>query len=78
MANLDYSRLPPQALLRCAEIVRPVGPVPMSRTRWYEAVAAGEAPAPVRRGPRCTLWLWADVLNFLERLAGDPPPSEGV
>lgn len=75
MPTLDYSKLPPAALLRVGEIVRPHGPVPLSRTAWYEAVAAGAAPPPVLRRPRMTVWRWQDVLDYLERLAGagDPP-----
>jgi len=36
----------------------------MSVSWWHEAVAAGRAPAPVIRAPRCTRWRLADVANF--------------
>ena len=43
-------------------------PGQMSLSWWYEQVAAGHAPQPVIRGPRCTRWRMADVRNFwLER-----------
>jgi predicted DNA-binding transcriptional regulator AlpA len=36
----------------------------MSVSWWHERVAAGEAPQPAVRGPRCTRWRAADVRQF--------------
>ncbi len=36
----------------------------MSVSWWHEAVAAGRAPFPVIRAPRCTRWRLADVRAF--------------
>lgn len=36
----------------------------MSMSWWHESVAAGRAPAPVIRAPRCTRWRLADVRAF--------------
>ena len=36
----------------------------MSLSWWYDEVAAGRAPAPVLRRPRCTRWRLADVAAF--------------
>lgn len=66
---MDYSKLPDSALLRANEVYRPRGPVPMGRTSWNEAVRAGTAPQPVMRGHRATLYRWADVREYLEKLA---------
>lgn len=44
----------------------------MSESWWYAEVAAGRAPAPVVRRPRCTRWLLADVLQFWKEFAAAP------
>jgi hypothetical protein len=62
---LDFKSMPPEALLRAGDFLRP-GPVPLGKTAWHELVAAGKAPPPVMRRPRLTLWAWRDVRSFLE------------
>lgn len=39
----------------------------MSVTWWQSEVAAGRAPAPAVRRPRCTRWRVADVRDFWAR-----------
>lgn len=39
----------------------------MSESWWHAEVAAGRAPQPVIRAPRCTRWACADVANFWRR-----------
>lgn len=39
----------------------------MSESWWHAEVAAGRAPQPVIRAPRCTRWSCADVANFWRR-----------
>lgn len=41
----------------------------MSVSWWHAEVAAGRAPAPVIRRPRCTRWRAADVAGFWRTLA---------
>lgn len=66
---VDFTRLPPEALLRACDFLRP-GPVPLASTAWHERVADGRAPQPVVRGPRLTVWRWRDVQVFLEKMGG--------
>lgn len=66
---LDYSKLPDEALLHAVEVHRPHGPVPLGRTAWNEAVRRGAAPQPVVRRHRSTLYRWADIRDYLDRLA---------
>lgn len=37
-----------------------------SRTRWYERVATGEAPAPIKDG-RASLWVLSEVRDYVAR-----------
>lgn len=68
---IDYLRLTDDALLRAADIHRPRGPVPYSRSRWYAEVRAGRAPQPVRIAERIVAWRWGDVREYLRRLAAE-------
>ena len=65
----DLRTAPPETLLSCDEIVAPNGPAPWRRTRFMDAVKAGEAPQPVMRNPRCTRWRWGDIRDWLDDLA---------
>lgn len=45
---------------------------------WYAKVAAGEAPQPVIRGPRCTRWKLVDVKGFWAEFAARGVDSQGA
>lgn len=68
MPRIDFNTLPPEALLRAGDFLRPSGPVPVGRTAWSEMVADGRAPAPVVRRPRLTCWRWCDIRSWLNEL----------
>ena len=57
-------------------------PGDMSLSWWYALVAAGRAPQPVVRMPRCTRWRLADVrafwIAFAEKAAADTQAAEQV
>lgn len=42
---------------------------PVSRSRWWQGVKAGEYPQGIRLSERCTAWLEADILALIDRLA---------
>lgn len=44
----------------------------MSISWWHAEVAAGRAPAPVIRKPRCTRWQISAVRDFYSRFAAEP------
>lgn len=41
--------------------------VPVSRSSWWAGVRSGRYPAPVKLGPRTTVWRVADIAEFLTR-----------
>jgi len=47
------------------------GPVPIGRSTWYDWVAKGYAPKPIKLGPRVSVWRAEDIHAFLERLNAD-------
>lgn len=40
--------------------------VPLSRSRLYELVAAGEFPRPISLGPRAVGWIAAEIDEWLQ------------
>ncbi len=65
---VEYQNLTDDALLRSSDIHRPNGPFPGGRSTWWNLVARGEAPQPVRYG-RITAWRWGDVKTYLQKIA---------
>lgn len=58
-------------LLRVSQIIHPSGPIPVSRSTWWQWVAEGKAPQPIRLGSRVTAWRAADIAQFLRQLETD-------
>jgi len=49
----------------------------ISRSKWWQLVRAGDAPAPVRVGRRSTRWRRSDVMTYIEsrpavRISNEP------
>jgi prophage regulatory protein len=62
--------LPRAGFVRIDEIVRPRGPLPISRSTWWAGVKTGRYPAPVKLGRRVTAWRVADVRALFTAAAG--------
>lgn len=43
--------------------------IPISRATWYEGVKKGRFPAPVKLGPRVSLWRRSDIDKLVEDIA---------
>jgi prophage regulatory protein len=52
--------------VRLADILAPVGPLPISKSSWWAGVKAGRYPAAVKLGPRITAWKVEDILALME------------
>lgn len=50
------AELPAMGFLRLSAILAPHGPIPVSRSTWWEGVRTGRYPQPVKLGPRITAW----------------------
>ncbi|MGJ4902328.1 helix-turn-helix transcriptional regulator [Bradyrhizobium sp. HKCCYLS2058] len=62
---------PPGRLLRLSSIIKPDGPIPVSRSSWWAGVKAGRYPQPVKLGARITAWKEAEI----QRLVDDGVPA---
>jgi prophage regulatory protein len=64
--------VPRARLLRLKEILRPHGPIPMSRSAFYAAVKSGRVARPVVLGPRTVAWREADIQNLIDHGVESP------
>jgi prophage regulatory protein len=53
--------------VRLADILAPVGPLPISKSTWWAGVKDGRYPAAVKLGRRITAWKVEDILALMER-----------
>ncbi|MBF0383685.1 MAG: AlpA family phage regulatory protein [Magnetococcales bacterium] len=44
--------------------------IPVSNSSWWNGVASGIYPKPVKLGPRTTAWRVEDILKLIEKLGG--------
>lgn len=64
--KIDRSIVPPiNPLLRLPQVLQIV---PVGRSTWWQWVASGKAPSPVKLGPRCTAWREQDIRKFVEAM----------
>lgn len=57
----------PNRLLRLPDIIAPNGPIPVSKSTWWNKVRTGEFPSPVRVSQRVTAWKESDILDLLAK-----------
>ena len=58
--------LPETGFVRLASILAPRGPIPVSKSTWWEGVKTGRYPKPVKLGPRITAWRVEDIRRLIE------------
>ena len=55
-----------QRLLRLAQILAPLGPIPISKSQWWDSVRKGVYPQPVKLGVRITAWRASDIERLIK------------
>jgi prophage regulatory protein len=63
------SHFPQTGFVRISAIIAPGGPIPVSKSTWWQGVRDGRFPAPVKLGPKTTVWRVEDILAFIERVS---------
>lgn len=56
----------PMGLSRLASIIKPAGPIPVSRSTWFAGVKSGRFPPSVSLGPRISAWREEDIRKLIE------------
>lgn len=60
------NKLPETGFVRLSSILAPRGPIPVSKSTWWEGVKTGRFPKPVKLGPRITAWRVEDIRRLIE------------
>lgn len=56
--------LTPGKLLRLNQFIPDI--LPISRSKWWQGVKDHKYPAPLKLGPRVTVWRSEDIINLVE------------
>ncbi len=63
---MEHSSFPHTGLVRLSQILAPAGPIPVSKSTWWEGVKDGRFPKPQKLGPRTTVWRVEDIRALFE------------
>lgn len=62
----EMQHMPSVGFMRLSAILRPNGPIPVSRTTWWQGVRDGKFPRAVKLGPRTTAWRVEDIRDLID------------
>ncbi len=62
----SQSDLPLTGFLRLRAILAPAGPIPISKSTWWQGIKDGRFPKPLKLGKRVTVWRVEDIRRLLE------------
>ena len=60
------STFPLTGFVRLSSILAPNGPIPVSKSTWWQGVKDGRFPKPQKLGPRTTVWKAEDIRALFE------------
>lgn len=63
---MSKQTFPLTGLVRLKAILAPDGPIPVSKSAWWEGVREGRYPKPVKLGPRTTAWRVEEIRALFE------------
>jgi len=58
--SYDYD-FPSTGLVRLKSILAPYGPIPVSKSTWWQGVKDGRFPKPMKLGKGTTVWRAEDI-----------------
>lgn len=62
----DDHDFPRTGFVRLSQILAPIGPIPVSKSTWWQGVKDGLFPQPQKLGPRTTVWKACDIRALFE------------
>ncbi|MBL4616923.1 MAG: AlpA family phage regulatory protein [Robiginitomaculum sp.] len=65
---MDNPNFPQTGLVRLSQILAPRGPIPVSKSTWWQGVKDGRFPKAMKLGPRTTVWKAEEVRALYENL----------
>jgi len=57
---------PKTGFVRLSQILAPKGPIPVSKSTWWQGVKDGRFPQSYKLGPRTTVWKVEDIRSMFE------------
>ena len=63
---MSQSTFPRTGFVRLSSILAPIGPIPVSKSTWWQGVRDGRFPKPQKLGPRTAVWKAEDILAVFE------------
>lgn len=57
---------PQTGLVRLSQILAPIGPIPVSKSTWWQGVKDRRFPQPRKLGPRTTVWKAEEIRALYE------------
>ncbi len=69
MRPVDKGPFSETGFLRLNSILAPNGPIPVSKSTWWEGVKVGRFPKPIKLGPRTTAWRKEDIQALIDGFA---------
>lgn len=63
---MNAQSFPRTGLVRLSQILAPIGPIPVSKSTWWQGVRDGRFPKPLKLGPRTTAWRVEDIRALFE------------
>ena len=63
---MSYSTFPRTGFVRLSSILAPRGPIPVSKSTWWQGVRDGRFPKPQKLGPRTTVWKAEDIRGLFD------------
>lgn len=63
---MDDISFPKTGFVRLSQILAPKGPIPVSKSTWWQGVKDGRFPRSHKLGPRTTVWKAEDIHGLLE------------
>jgi prophage regulatory protein len=64
MAKTTQTSLPETGFIRLPQVLRIF---PVSKSTWWDGIAAGRYPQPVKLAKRCVAWRVGDIRNLIEK-----------
>lgn len=61
-----YSEFPETGLVRLKQIIAPEGPIPVSKSTWWQGIKDGRFPKGRKLGPNITVWRAEEIRALFE------------
>ncbi|MEP2920940.1 MAG: AlpA family phage regulatory protein [Sulfitobacter sp.] len=61
---MDQQNFPKDGFVRLSQILAPAGPIPVSKSTWWQGVKDGRFPQPQKLGPRTTVWKAEEIRSL--------------